>query len=262
MKINIIKDPFTELSPLSTLPLTVTHNGKTMVNPLIEAVIQERLFLDGDIPELRNGPLPENCKPALPVQATTLNPIIVGEMLDRVSTDTLLEIRQQEEQYSKDNPGTQLVPMAYNVPGVYECGSVPMCVDVEPKTLPKLMLSKDTQIRKWLYQSIGTTQGRKSFVNLMEQTLVECVLNKGFTYSEETPSTTQEFKSKWVLQTWGPDEMQLGFNYPELAVKKAVEDFVGNVKPCKIYSVQVGTVDLYSDRVFGWTFLIKHGEVV
>ena len=45
-----------------------SEEGKlSRFNPLYEAAVTERLQFDGDIPELRTGPMPEGAEPAVPV---------------------------------------------------------------------------------------------------------------------------------------------------------------------------------------------------
>lgn len=59
--------------------------GVPGINPLMQGALVERVQFDGDMPELRTGPIGQGIAPAVPVQTTARNPVAIGEMLGRAS---------------------------------------------------------------------------------------------------------------------------------------------------------------------------------
>jgi len=78
------------------------------LNPLFEAALMERLQFDGDVPELRTGPLAPGVKPAVVVETDATNPIAIGRMLDTASSELREEQdaldRQYEALLEKESP--------------------------------------------------------------------------------------------------------------------------------------------------------------
>ncbi|MDB4278260.1 hypothetical protein N9917_01520 [Deltaproteobacteria bacterium] len=66
--------------------------GLPRLNPLYEAGLIERAQFDGDIPELRHGPLPTDIAPAVPVNTKARNPVAIGEMLTKASEEVRAEL--------------------------------------------------------------------------------------------------------------------------------------------------------------------------
>jgi hypothetical protein len=64
-----------------------TGKGNARLNPNYESALIERAQFDGDIPELRTGPMPNEATPAVPVETTARNPVAIGEMLKQASAE-------------------------------------------------------------------------------------------------------------------------------------------------------------------------------
>ncbi|MFA6235210.1 MAG: hypothetical protein WC824_13630, partial [Bacteroidota bacterium] len=71
----------------STMVMGSPHGGIPRLNPLYEAQLVERAQFDGDIPELRTGPLPEDVLPAVSVETEAHSPVAIGEMLRIAALD-------------------------------------------------------------------------------------------------------------------------------------------------------------------------------
>ncbi len=84
------------------IPVVMKHdNGMEMLNPLLEAALGERAFLDGDVPEARVGAIPEGGYPAVPVLTDSHDPVVVGMQLERASQEVGQEIKQAIEDHSQ-----------------------------------------------------------------------------------------------------------------------------------------------------------------
>lgn len=66
--------------------------GLPRLNPLYEGALVERVQFDGDVPELRSGPLPSDATPAVPVDTDARNPVAVGMMLNQASEEVQEEL--------------------------------------------------------------------------------------------------------------------------------------------------------------------------
>ena len=76
-----------------------TSTGLSQLNPVYEASIAERAFLDGDVPELRSGPLPEGGTPAVPVKTDSLDPVTIGLLLDIASKKVQRQLERQRDEF-------------------------------------------------------------------------------------------------------------------------------------------------------------------
>lgn len=72
--------------------------GLPKINPLVEAALIERVQFDGDMPELRTGPMPEGAKPAVSVDTDSRNPVAVGQMLKQASSDMAQRVQAHENE--------------------------------------------------------------------------------------------------------------------------------------------------------------------
>lgn len=203
---------------------TLDGDGIPRLNPTYEAYLSERLQFDGDIPELRTGPLPEGAKPAIPVQTHVTNPAAIGMLLQQAS-ETMLGLLSSEE--------TCLT--------VYRPGEVPapMAVPYDPQSL--LHMDKDTR-QKFTWAFLSTTQGRRTAVPLIEQRVNEKL---GFT---QRKSDLPLFEYEWVINLM--ENVHPSF------------DFIGNASSVIANAmashglqgswVEIKTVDRIADRVVGW----------
>lgn len=245
------------------LAITINHPTKPNVkilNPLLESSILERLFLDGDIPELRYGPLHPQGKPAIPVITETLNPIVVGEMLESASELVLTTLKEQEQRLLAENNQANIMerPDVYNVQGLYTAGILVKPLKITPKPLTELAQAPLAKQREWAYKSIATTQGRVSLAEPIRELLWKD-LQKEECISNGTCKTPQTFKTNWTMTTFGADDMQTGFS-PALSACHAIkQEFLLSCKENRfLRDISVKPINQYADRVFGWEITITY----
>jgi hypothetical protein len=82
---------------LPTAVYTNPTSGLPSLNPLYEAALIEKAQFDGDIPELRTGPLPEGAKAAVPVLTTARSQVAIGQMLQKASDEVTQAIEEHEK---------------------------------------------------------------------------------------------------------------------------------------------------------------------
>lgn len=235
-------------------------NGTYMWNPLIEAKIAERLSIDGDIPELRRDALPPEGSPAVPVLTHSLNPLYVGHLLEQASNTVSEYLLEAKEEYSRRcEENTYLIPpsLPLDMPGCYERGKSPPLMKVEPTaSLAELENFPVSKKKELVYKSFATTQGRNSFVLPIKEQIIKELVKGGV---ERFSGGDKEFSNSWVVQTWGPDDIQENFNPAMTAATSMVENFLGECKPFSV-SFDVQPINGYSDRIFGWKCTFNYSE--
>lgn len=70
--------------------------GLPQLNPLFEAYLIERSQFDGDMPELRTGPMPDGVAPSVSVDTKARNPVAIGVMMEEASKKVRGEIDAHE----------------------------------------------------------------------------------------------------------------------------------------------------------------------
>ena len=235
--------------------LTYQHpNGENQINPLFEAKIVERLSQDGDIPELRVGPLPEGCKPAVPVLTYSADPIVIGLQLEKASEFVSNALEEQTQKYIKSCEENQfLVPPSkpIDLQGIYEVGKTPLLLNVDAITPKEVNALTAQQKRSLAHKCIGTTQGRRSCIPP-----IEALLRKRFS-DEKISIAVSNYQNShtctWQIETWGPEDMSENFNPITQAAESFYKEFkevsTEDVKSAYIY---IRPINGYSDRIFGW----------
>lgn len=234
-----------------------TSTGIPQLNPVYEAALAERASLDGDVPELRSGPIPTEGKPAVPVLTTSKDPVHVGLMLKRASAQVSLEYAAALE----DHATTALVkseaqlPVPTGIPG-YEAGKVPALREVSVSRTEAALLDPKEQ-RECVYLAISTTQGRRSLSPVIEKGVQEELLKRGLEVSVgkgERPIQTYH----WVVQAFGPEDISEGFN----PITSATAYLAQEASACghKKFDIHVERFDGISARRFGWSLTLYRRE--
>lgn len=258
-------------------PLTLTHdNGMTMLNPLMEAAIAERASLDGDVPELRSGLLPEEGHPAVPVLTDTLDPVVLGMQLEIASmevaeemrlqvsahTDTCAQIMDRVEadatkegmdvEYAIEIAKKGLPAIPTGVKG-YEAGSLPMlrkATQIPTATLADL---SDDQRRLYSYKALSTTQGRVSLTGVVQKGVIDYLRAHNINAVAGKPHDDAATITMWTVTLWGADDLSDGFNPITTAIHSmcsdAMESITGHAEVC----ISVSPYNGIADRRFGWT---------
>ena len=138
-----LRSPSTAIAMLPKVapaPILFTKDKLVRLNPMVEAAILERVQFDGDIPEMRSGPMPQGGSPAVPVESTARNPVMLGAMLQAAADEVVQEMSTAVREYSAEayrlteglSETTALQVLKDNLPapptGVpgYEAGQLPV----------------------------------------------------------------------------------------------------------------------------------------
>lgn len=229
-----------------TRPLqTQTSTGINQLNPLYEAAIAEIAFLDGDVPLLRTGPLPEGGSPAVPIQTDSRDPVVVGLMLQKASEEVKEELKlavkehtrlcerllSASEKLAKEEgrdpkvflalTREKLPPVPVGVNG-YEAGRLPALRSVEaPSPLSAASVSSEVR-REAVYRTLTTTQGRASVSSVIEQGIREILEEKSLPLSAGGYPEHVKFESverAWIMQVFGPQDLTDNFNPIQSAIE-------------------------------------------
>jgi len=93
--VNLAEDPRAEWL------VQLKPNGLPQLNPFFESYLIERAQFDGDMPELRTGPLAEGVAPSVPVDTKARNPALIGKQMETASKRVREEIDAHEDERRK-----------------------------------------------------------------------------------------------------------------------------------------------------------------
>ena len=243
-----------------------------MLNPMLQAALAERLQFDGDIPELRSGPLPEGSHPAVPIDTTARNPVAIGWMLEAASEEVAEEMKQLEVEHEERllahqdqiNVQENQLPASWDPedlqvpdPQGYQKGQLPEHRSVEVPGGADLALLSEKQKSALAFKALSTTQGRRSAVRTIRAIIYTGLLGDGFDIevNEDRPGPVEEVPvyAEWTAAISG-GSTQSAFSFIDTAAKVlgnrlaqqleeiAVENPVLEVMP-------INTVDV---RQVGW----------
>lgn len=246
--------------------------GYKMLHPLLTAAIVERLQFDGDIPELRTGPLPEGGYAAVPVSTATRNPVALGKMLEEassVTTKALAEAQQERDRkllslVSSLGEKAELQSLAQreqeravSVKG-YEAGSAPEFQAVQhPSASVLTSLSREAK-QALSYKALRSTQGRKSASPVIQDLIQQRAIAEGLEISptHEVPQDLETFTLEWSVGIdGGASEQNPNFNFIDTAANALAAKTVRFIRSNPVSRVplfQVKPVTELGDRRVGW----------
>jgi len=265
--------------------------GLPRLHPMYEAAILERLQFDGDIPELRSGPMPDGVDPAVPVDTEARSPVAMGFLLQLAAREVGREVDERREAaYDQLNaviqpmltqghtPGTSLAKRIDQElalthldkevdPESYRRGEVPQLYKLEGETPNGSTLAcldqKDKQDFAW--KALSTTQGRHSAVPIIEQDVCRELLRAGFSVAigEKRPDEDLIAEHLWTFELSGPNAMQSNFSFLEVAgkvVTASLKQQLGEKLTDRTTRVflNVQQVAQLQDRRVGWVGRIYH----
>ncbi len=268
------------------VPVIQSESGESLMNPLWEAAIIERTSLDGDVPELRHGPMPPEGKPAVPVILDGTDPVVAGIMLERASQQIqeklltaqkdheeicvrLLAMTEQKALEAGDNPVLAIevarkhLPEApKGVPG-YMAGESPAFLSVPVPTGSELLEVSDERAQHYSHKALSTTQGRISLSRPIANALAENLAGLGVC------ATLGEVKSplarpQWVVASYGAGDFSPRFNYVNSAIAAlsgALEKEISAIGTSKPLIIEVVPYNGISTRTFGWEVRIGEQDV-
>jgi len=232
--------------------------GQWEINPLLLAKIAERVQFDGDFPELRFGNLPEGGRPAVPVLTETTNPVLLGVMLQRVSTQVLEELDAARKSW-EDSVGSneaalmeqlQTMPV-FSAPG-YQAGQVPVPrqVEVSVSELDAMSLS-DQQLAAFM--AIATSQGRVSSLPHITQTLLEELLAKGYEVRLGREGIHHLSQATWTMEISHVEEINPRFSPVAAAKTSLLRDILQQIPTdAKSMVLVVRPIHAVHERKVGW----------
>lgn len=260
--------------PDPDVPLVFQPEGRQpRLNPLMEAMIAERVQYDGDVPELRTGPLPAGATPAVPVRNPSRDPVALGIQLEQASEMVAGEIAEAQQghiQMIEDKAGEQnldeegkialyqehLPGLPLGVPG-YQPGSLPVPRKVETPTGSALARLTPEERQQKAWKALSTTQGRRSALQVIEELVLSGLRNEGFSMDarvpERGPANVKAY-AEWKIRLSGPEAMQTQFSFMDAAAKgllrKLVDDLDG--LPSSGLVLELTAINTVDVRQVGW----------
>jgi hypothetical protein len=247
----------------------VGDNGLPQLNPLVEAAIAELASVDGDVPHMRTGPLPEEATPAIPVSTTAANPVMVGLMLqeasERIQEAIQLAVGERakaiallEEEATEQGLVVRTEDLPAPVIGVenYRAGEAPAPMVVAQPTTHELASLTPSQRRTAAHKALATTQGRTSLAPVIATMLQDRLSKAGITTSLGSLPKGEE-EVAWAMNTYADDEIHEDFSPVEAAVGSLTAKIKQRNPKATPLVLQVFPFNGTSDRHFGWVARFK-----
>lgn len=218
--------------------------GTERLNPKYEAYLAERLQFDGDAPELRTGALPHNQKPAVPVETSSRNPVMIGKELEEASEKIFDQFRAIEGENTT-------VVMAHELPEPqdYQRGSLPVPQKVTGLTAQQFFALTPVEKKEYTWKFISTTQGRVSAVPVLADIVIDLLRKRGYevAYGEGDKLVRE---SSWTLSLHnGMNSTQSNFSYLDIVSRSFLREFECGVKGTRL---TISPINRVADRLFGW----------
>jgi len=253
------------------------HGGLPRLNPLYEAALIERAQFDGDIPELRSGPLPERVLPSVSVDTDARDPVALGEMLRIASEDVGEDVRVHQKKLAAIAEGKlstlgrvakhgelvtqQSGEMALNNSAatdlaVYRRGEIPKPVKVATPNGGALSLMTDKDRRTHAWKFLSTTQGRRTAVCIIRDLVLNQLNNAGMGLEgrEFDPKGTGKIVAsfKWSVNLGGPGSANPAFSFIDTASKVLAGGLLKAEKTAIPFYLEVVSIDQLESRIVGW----------
>ena len=245
-------------------------NGLPMLNPLVEAAIAELASIDGDVPHMRSGPLPENATPAIPVETTSANPVMVGAMLQEAARQVEKQIRLAiaqreeavqalEEKATETGIAVRTEDLPAPVTGVehYRAGETPTAMAVAQPSVQELTALTPKEKRTAVHKALATTQGRTSLAPVIERLLCDRLSKMGVS-AERGAVEEGSPAAAWTMHTYADDEIHEEFSPVEAAVASLTAKIKAYGFPTVV--LKVTPFNGTSERHFGWGVQFMKGN--
>jgi hypothetical protein len=277
--------------PSGDLPETLFRGkaGLPALNPLYEAALAERSQFDGDIPELRYGPLPEGVAPAVPVETKARSPAALGQMLKDASDQVRQKVdahetqRRQEIEAIAEGSVVKLMgehgelvakagrdlDQAYDIAqetygspetdlAVYRRGEAPKPVKTPRPTGSALVSMTPKQRREKAWQFLSTTQGRRTALETIRELIAIHLRKAGLEVTERgfDPKRAEEPLAfyEWKVTLGGAGATQDSFSVIDVAARALGKGLERNMVGLQVQKVtlEVLAVDTVDTRIVGW----------
>lgn len=277
-----VYQPNAETPPASIMESP--HGGVPRLNPLYEAMLIERSQYDGDIPECRTGPLPEDVLPAIPVDTSARNPVALGEMLRIASEDVKEEVMTHQRKLAagiaEDKNVLSLVEKhggliaklsgsAETDLAVYRRGEVPKPIKVATPSGVSLATMSDEERRTHAWKFLSTTQGRRTALAIVRDLVHESLTEQGVLSEKRDfePNRGDVILAayRWVVSLGGPNSTQPAFSFIDVAAKVLAKGLVKDLKDEPVPEgttmyLEVISIDQLDIRTVGWSARLVSGE--
>lgn len=256
-------------------------NRLPRLNPLIEAAIAERAQFDGDIPELRTGPLPEGMMPSVAVSSNARNPVAIGVQLQFAAIEMDENIRRHEtkrlESISTSTDALQLIPKHGKIVAqegqnfdlirrgsantdfpTYRRGRLPNLVKTTKPTGTHLATLPHKKQMDATWAAIATSQGRRSVTPTITEEIVALLSKLGFGITVRTPKEGNESPS--AVAVWSVDISQHytlhpKFSFFDIVAHALAKTLIGKLKDKaeRSLTLEVAPLQQISERKVGWS---------
>ena len=221
------------------------------------------------------GPIPEGGTPAVPVKTDSMDAVFVGMQLERASEEVAEELKQLTSQHAdlcerllteaekvvSDVPEEHranamevakrnLPPVPVGVKG-YEAGQIPALRKVQVNPVETAALSLEKR-RQYTFKALGTTQGRRSLVPVVEKGVIDRLRENGVNARAGEPDPEYCVTHRWYAEVFGADDLSDDFNPISTAVATLTESILPFVKAYDEVLVRVTPLHGIADRRFGW----------
>ena len=257
------------------------------LNPLVEGALIERVQFDGDIPELRTGPLPRKTLPAVSVKTTARDPVAMGVMLDTAAKRVGGEVRKQDKQLKADivekmlshteiikktDDGGELALQgsAETDAPAYKRGQLPDLVRTRRPSGSALANLTPEERKGKAFKFFSTTQGRRSAVLTIRELVAVALRSEDWEVEErdfdpralrETPLAHHE----WSVSLSGAGATQATFSVIDVAARALAKSLVkqlAELEPLKRVILEVSPVNTTDVRAVGWAArVLGHAKI-
>lgn len=220
----------------------VKEKGLPMMNPLVQGALVERAQYDGDMPEMRTGPMEESLSPSVSVATDVVNPVMLGRMLEAASeqikpkvleahagkmreigdlVESPSETQALQRERALDSALTNLDPSSDAE--VYRRGGLPAPVSVTTPTGSELMLMSELDRKRAAWRFFSTSQGRRSAVGTIAVTVYALLQSEGINVQvrdfDGTCKETVHAFHEWKADLSGPNGSNPSFDVIGTAAK-------------------------------------------
>jgi hypothetical protein len=256
--------------------------GLPKLNPLYEAALIERAQYDGDMPELRTGPMPTKATPAVSVDTDARNPVALGAML----TDASEQVAEQVKEARKDHLGN-VARIAEGIPldqvtadmqaskelaewgsgktdaAVYRRAEVPASVKVKRPSGAALAVLGPEERKANAWKFLSTTQGRRTAVPtvaaLVQENLRNAHLDVEVGSFEPGESAAQYL---WSITIGERGTTQSAFSYIDVAARAITRGLLREVELdfSERFILMVKPHNNLPDREVGWSAHLRRAR--
>lgn len=247
--------------------------GYQMLHPLLMGMIVELLQYDGDVPELRSGKLPEGGSPAVPVKTVARDPVHVGDLLQRASSEVMKELQAATSEHDQkvgkmigaiggsgeefSGLVRQEMERGIGVPG-YRPGHRAQMRTVEPSASShEIARLPHDKRQKLAHKTLTSTQGRRSVVPAIQDLVLQGLHQRGYTAIRNGQGEEIFAEEQWTIGIeGGANERNPNFNFVDTAaaalVAKLGRSLSGEASRYSNLHLKVSPVNDVAERRVGW----------